>query len=305
VHPVAPRWAWISAVGVAALLLPVIAVGVDVLTMTHRIDRIDLAMPSAKGETWVIVGSDSRETTPDVGYFGSVDDVGGARADVIVVVHKEAGETTVLTIPRDLVVGTGIHRRRLTLAFLEPQEFVDALCSNLGIGADHLAVVNMRAFASLVDATGGIEVNFDVPLRDQKSGLAINEAGTQQLDGNQTLALVRSRSSEALVGDEWIANGQAAGAEQRAEWTARVFGYLAANARAQVLNPFAARGLIETVASELTVSAGTSLLDLVRASMGEATSVRLPVFQSDDTHFAWATVETLDVLSHAGFAPGG
>ena len=55
----------------------------------------------------------------------------------------------------------------------------------------------------MVNAIGTIPIYFPTPARDIKSGLAINQAGCQHLNGDQALAYVRSRYYESFVNGQW------------------------------------------------------------------------------------------------------
>jgi LCP family protein required for cell wall assembly len=66
-----------------------------------------------------------------------------------------------------------------------------------GIRMDHYIEVDFRGFEQLVDALGGVEVTLTEPISDEHSKLDL-AAGTHRLDGEQSLALVRTRKS---VGD--------------------------------------------------------------------------------------------------------
>ena len=59
--------------------------------------------------------------------------------DVVLVVHRAAGRTSVLSIPRDLLVSPVAGKiERLTLTLQDgPQSLVDGLCNSLGIAGDH------------------------------------------------------------------------------------------------------------------------------------------------------------------------
>ena len=52
----------------AAVMTTALALGADVAVLVHRPARVDIAMPSTSsptaGETWLILGTDSRATVP-------------------------------------------------------------------------------------------------------------------------------------------------------------------------------------------------------------------------------------------------
>src|SRR5699024_400742 len=102
--------------------------------------------------------------------------------------------------PRDLYVGRGRGTpHRLGLALEDgPQAMVDSLCRDVGVGVDHVLVVDMDAVVALVDATGPVVVRTDAPMRDAHARLDLPTAGEHRLDGHGALAWVRTRSAEEL-----------------------------------------------------------------------------------------------------------
>ena len=72
--------------------------------------------------TFLVIGSDSRETLPD--DFGNFGSFGGQRADVIMLVQLEDGVARILSLPRDLKVeveGHGDQKVNAAYAFGEPR----------------------------------------------------------------------------------------------------------------------------------------------------------------------------------------
>jgi anionic cell wall polymer biosynthesis LytR-Cps2A-Psr (LCP) family protein len=69
--------------------------------------------------------------------------------------------------------------------------------------------INFVSFAKLVDAVGGITVDFPYPARDTNSGLDVPKAGPTHLGGTQALAYVRSRYYEQLIDGTWQVDGTA------------------------------------------------------------------------------------------------
>jgi anionic cell wall polymer biosynthesis LytR-Cps2A-Psr (LCP) family protein len=63
----------------------------------------------------------------------------------------------------------------------------------------HYLEVDFVAFAKLVDSLGGITIDFPNPAYDKNTGLDIQQAGPNHLDGPQALAFVRSRHYVEVV----------------------------------------------------------------------------------------------------------
>ena len=63
--------------------------------------------------------------------------------------------------------------------------------------------VNFAQFEKLVDVIGGVPISFDKPVRDEWTGLEIDEPGCVTLSGSQALDYVRSRHFEYFEDGEW------------------------------------------------------------------------------------------------------
>ena len=104
-----------------------------------------------------------------------------------------------LSIPRDLwlpIAGTGSEDRINTAYSNGRQTLIDTIQESLGIPINHYIEVDFSGFQRLVEAIGGVPMWFDTAMRDQHTGLVINGEGCVTLDGQQALALARSRSLE-------------------------------------------------------------------------------------------------------------
>jgi LCP family protein required for cell wall assembly len=161
------------------------------------------------GTNYLIVGSDTREgideTDPNAGAFiGST--VTGERTDTIMVLRMEGDRSYLLSIPRDLWVtnaATGEEGRINAVYRSGPQALIQSVQQNLGIPIHHYLEINFVSFGGLVDAVGGITVDFPHPARDDASGLLVEQTGPVTLDGTQALAYVRSRTYTELIDGEW------------------------------------------------------------------------------------------------------
>jgi LCP family protein required for cell wall assembly len=193
-----------------ALALVVTLAAADVALLVHRAPTVAVTTPgSGDGTAYLLLGSDSRGRLPETDRERYADrhQASSERADLVMVLRtRRSGGAQLLSIPRDLYVGAGSGRpHRLGLALVDgPQAMVDSLCRDLGVGVDHVAILDFRGLIDLVDATGGVSVTTREPLRDNKSGLRLPRAGTQVLDGAQALAWVRSRQPEALRDGRWV-----------------------------------------------------------------------------------------------------
>ena len=182
------------------------------------IDRVDVDLAGAAADeprNYLIVGSDTRELDPETedagGIFGglSAAELGGQRADTIVIARVNPGNETVrlLSIPRDLWVeasSTGEDTRINSTYNNGPQDLINTIETELGIPVHHYAEVNFDGFKGLVDVVGGVPMYFDRPMYDEQTGLSIAEKGCYLLDPIEALAFARSRQLYYSNGVRWI-----------------------------------------------------------------------------------------------------
>jgi LCP family protein required for cell wall assembly len=283
------------------------AVALDAAVLTGRIDRMAVVLPDGPGETWVLIGEDSRAELPagsTTAGFGTTDDVPGSRADVVLVVHSAGDRTTVLSVPRDVVASQAHVPGRLALSWLDgPQSTVDALCG-LGIAADHLVSIDLSGFAAVVDALGGLDVDVPAPVRDPAAGLQLDSAGRRHIHGATALAMVRSRHPEQLLDGTWTPAPE--DPDGRAAAAAGVLGELAEAAHGSLVRPWRLQALAWAASDALTVDDGTSsveLLSLLRSDL-DGLSV-LPVGDPvGGTLARFATDGTAEALAAAGLSCG-
>jgi len=166
-------------------------------------------VPSATDgiDTLLMAGSDSREGLEDLTGFG---DFEGARADVLLLLirPRNGDQAAVVSLPRDLWVSTPCGQERIGQALegcegMNGESTLLATVESLtGLGVDHLALVDMAGFRHVVDELGGYEICVQRPVRDSKSKLDL-PAGCQLVGGEQTLAWLRSRTTEELTDNGW------------------------------------------------------------------------------------------------------
>jgi LCP family protein required for cell wall assembly len=166
----------------------------------------DIRVEETVGEplTVLVVGSDTREVlTAEERRRLRTGDFWGERTEVIALVRLDAQASSlrVVHVPRDTAVqrcdGT---RGRVNAAHAIGERdgmggltcLVETLTAWSGLTIDHLVKVDFRGFIDIVDAIGGVEMELDVPLRDDQSGLDL-PAGTVRLDGEDALSFVRAR----------------------------------------------------------------------------------------------------------------
>lgn len=296
------RW---TAAFVVIILVVVVSVVIDLMLIAGRVAKVDISFPeSGTGETYVIVGSDSRESLPSgltTDGLGSTADVPGSRADIVLILHVTDAGSSILSVPRDILVrkeSGGYTRLALTLTD-GPQEVVDGLCSTLGIPADHLIIFDFTTFIGLVDGLGGVNVQIDVPVRDTVTGLDIAGTGSIHLDGVQALALARSRQPEKLEGGVWVPVLNGAG--ERTNSAGLIFAAVREKIVAQKSNPVRMQQLAWSVSGSLVTDQDTSLYDLFGMTGLAGGVVDLPADGNGDLLALTKSAATEETLRQAGF----
>lgn len=300
------RWLRVTLVAIVAVLVIAAAGGADLVILSTRINHVSIRFPANReGTTWVLVGSDSRSALPPgPRLYGTIALSPGAHADAVIVVHQDAAGTTLISIPRDILVSPQPGEiSRLTLTLNQgPQQLVNGLCRSLGIPATHLVIITMNGFAGAVDAVGGVTINNPTPIRDLYSGLDLTKTGRVHLNGIQALALVRSRHPETLTSSGWTAASLNAGDSDRTYWIGVMFRALASKARHSLTNPFAVQSLAWDLTSGLTTDNHTGLTALLGLRLTGARIVDLPVQElGSDGVGATADNATHMALVEAGY----
>jgi LCP family protein required for cell wall assembly len=112
------------------------------------------------------------------------------------------GGAQMMSIPRDLFVPIAQTdgSAKINAAYNGgPERLILTVQQALGIPVHHYLEVDFVSFASLVDALGGVTIEFPNPAFDRQSGLDVQQAGAVELDGPQALAYVRSREYVEVV----------------------------------------------------------------------------------------------------------
>jgi LCP family protein required for cell wall assembly len=202
----------------SGLLLPLLLLAAAVggylyaKSVYDRIEKIPLAnvlSADGSGTNYLIVGSDSRdvEDLVDAGLDpGAFADGGGQRSDTMMLLRFVDGEAKMMSIPRDLylpIAETGGSQKINAAYNGGPSRLVQTVQQSLGVPVHQYLEVDFVSFAKLVDALGGITIDFEHPAFDRNSGLDVQQAGPVELDGPQALAFVRSRHYvEVIDGQE-------------------------------------------------------------------------------------------------------
>lgn len=304
----------------AALVLTVAAVGGSFLyarTKLDDVERVEMqaalagAATTAEPRTVLVVGSDSRAGLEgeDTARFGSIEDVRGARADVVLVlrIDPDAGTAAALSLPRDLLVPIdgGDPQRINTALAAGPDALARTVQLVLGIDLDHYVEVDFEGFRRIIDAVGGVSLRFDEPMRDRGSGFSVDAAGCRELDGEEALALVRSRNLQAEIDGRWRSDptGDLGRIRRQQQLLLAMVGHATA-----ARNPLTLNRLLDAVSDHVTVDDGLSTDDLLRLArqLGRVDAAGVRFVPIATTAMSWNGAAVLrstpDDLTAAGAA---
>jgi LCP family protein required for cell wall assembly len=200
--------------GLAGIIGLILLFALYAVVQFQRMDRVEVAHvlspASDTGTNYLIVGSDSRDgfdsDDPTAGAVlggGTADDP-TERSDTILVLRVTDDGARMMSIPRDLwVARPNGSEGRINASYNDGPAALIQTVQGLGLPVHHYVEVDFVTFAGMVDAVGGVEIDFPHPARDEHSGLDQPEAGLVTLDGSQSLAYVRSRRYAELVDGTW------------------------------------------------------------------------------------------------------
>jgi len=252
--------------------------------------------------TVLLVGSDSRSfvsTAAQASQFGSAAAQSGQRSDVIILarVAPALDEVKLMSIPRDTYVDIPGNvpnvsgDNRINTAFDSGATLlVQTIEQSFHLQISDYAEVNFPGFQGMVDAVGGIGLDFSYPVRDAYSELNIPTTGCQLVSGTQALALVRSRHLYYYENGAWQEDyGSDWSRIQRQD---AFFRALLPKLRTVTTNPGALNGFLgaatKNIAIDETISE-SELLGLARNFSGLSSS-----------HFSSETLPTVPFTDAAG-----
>ena len=218
------------------------------------------------------MGSDSRafvSNATQVKAFGNDANAGGQRSDVTMVARFDpaAKTVTVLSIPRDLWVdipGNGSIQgmNRINAAFNSgPDLLIQTIEKDLGIPINHYVAVDFPGFSGMVDALGGITMDFPTEVKDQYTGLDVTTTGCQSVNGTVALQLVRSRHLYYMnPNGYWEYDGLSD--FSRIQRQDAFFRAVLAKLNQSITNPFAINSFIGAAVGNLTIDDTLSQGDL-------------------------------------------
>jgi LCP family protein required for cell wall assembly len=244
-------------VGYVALLAGLLLSGLDRVP----VDPAEPRPAAGPGQTWLLVGSDSRAglSAKERRSLSTGGGDGRLTDTILLLTTAPAGVATLVSIPRDSLVtipGYGENKINAAYAFGGPELLVQTVESATGVRIDGYVEVGFDGFYRVVQATGGVDVCLDQPIDDVRAGIDL-QAGCQRLGGADALGYVRARYSDPR-GD--------LGRVERQRTFLRALAERAASP-AVLLNPFRAVPLAAAAGDALTVDDRLGPLDLTRFSL--------------------------------------
>ena len=177
----------------------------DEIPKIHSKHLVKQAVKPGQPFNVLLVGSDSRafvSNPTQIKAFGNEADAGGQRSDVTMVARfvPATKSVTVISIPRDLWVDipgnvsdvSGMNR--INAAYNSgPDLLIQTIEDVLHIPINHYISVGFDGFSGMVNALGGITMDFPTAVKDAYTGLDVTTTGCQVVNGTVALQLVRSR----------------------------------------------------------------------------------------------------------------
>jgi len=190
-------------------LLVVVLAGIgaaawDGWQLEHKVHKLSVGNLTASvggAENILVAGSTNRCNlkVQNAQWGFCSDGVTGVNSDVIFIVHLDptTHAASVLSIPRDTFVPnarSGDEAFKVDAALYQgPTQLVQAVEEDFGIPIQHYAEVGFDGFVNIVNAEGGIKMNFPMAVYDSESYLNVQTPGCYLLNGVQALQVVRAR----------------------------------------------------------------------------------------------------------------
>ncbi len=197
------RW---TAAGVGTLIVLVLLVGAaGWFYLDYKIDQLprvaiqpgllQQAKPGAPYDVLLVAGSDESK-----------------RADLVLLVRvvPASHAVDVLAVPSDLLVRIPGHVAGVSgtgqlgdAAAGGLSLLVQAVETSLGLPIEHVVAISTGGFQRMVDAIGGIYLDFPMPVIDQTSGLHVSSTGCQQVGGAEAVQLTETGTPYYFSGSSW------------------------------------------------------------------------------------------------------
>tara|TARA_Y100001970_G_scaffold226551_1_gene280165 strand:- start:4134 stop:5717 length:1584 start_codon:yes stop_codon:yes gene_type:complete len=165
-----------------------------------------------------LIGTDSVATLPEDHRLRQTRSTAQLLTDTLIILRLDTGDSSedegrntnvsVVSIPRDLWVpisGYGGEHQKINslLTFTGPQTLVQTVRDYFAIPIHHVIQVDFNGFLELFEIIGGLDLYIEFPIQDEKAQLSIEETGCVSLTPEQGLGIVRSRTMQAFIQEEW------------------------------------------------------------------------------------------------------
>ncbi len=153
----------------------------------------------------LLLGVDKSEERMNSDEYGSSDS--NFRSDSIILarVDPKGQQITLISLHRDTMtdmsdMNAGTQKLNAAYSLGGPSYMIKCVEKLCGVDISHYAEVDFEQFTSIVDSIGGVTVDLPIDIRDDYSG-ADFDAGEHTLNGEEALALARSRHAYDNYGD--------------------------------------------------------------------------------------------------------
>jgi LCP family protein required for cell wall assembly len=275
----------------------------DEIPKIHSKHLVKQAAAPGAPFTVLLVGSDSRafvNNATQIKAFGNEADAGGQRSDVTMVARfvPATKSVTVMSIPRDLWVDIPPNSsdiqgmNRINAAYNSgPDLLIQTIESVLDVPINHYISVGFPGFQGMVDALGGVTMDFPTEVKDAYTGLDVTTPGCQLINGTVALQLVRSRHLQYKNSSgQWEYDGLSD--FSRIQRQDSFFRAVLAKVNTSITNPFAINSFISSAVGNLAIDDTLSESDLLHI----ATEFR----GLESSHLVTETLPTTSYVTSGG-----
>ncbi len=189
----------------ALVVLGLSFAGWDAYNLLNQVKHVNvnglITVPNGSPENILVAGSTNRCNlkVQNAQWGFCSNGVTGVNSDIILIFHfvPKTRSVTILSIPRDTFVPNarkGHQSFKIDAALYEgPSQLVRAVEEDFGIPIQHYVEVGFDGFVNIVNALGGVKMNFSMPVYDAYSHLNITSPGCKLLNGLEALQVIRAR----------------------------------------------------------------------------------------------------------------
>lgn len=290
---------------IVVVILIVGGIGWDIWQLDHKVNHLavhNLTSSVGGAENILVAGSTNRcnlkVQNAEWGFCSQ--GVTGVNSDIIFVVHidPQSKKISILSIPRDTFVPnarSGDEAFKIDAALYQgPGQLVNAIQEDLGIPIQHYAEVGFDGFVNIVNAVGGIKMDFPMPVYDSESYLNVKTPGCRVLNGVEALQVVRARHLQydppsLRTSDVYLWPQEVESDIARITRTHEFLRVLGSTVLTKGLgNPITDQKLVDAIAPQVQVDSGLSTSAMIQlaetlhgVNIDQAPQYTLPVSSTD------------------------